>query len=103
MAALAYVVLPVTGLIAFLAGRDTRTRFHGLQAITIGLAWPVALYASSVGPPVAVQVTFVVGALVWFLFLLTALVGKDLRLPGVGRYLELLSATTVERRSTSGS
>lgn len=103
MAALAYVVLPVTGLIAYLAGSDSRTRFHGLQAITIGLAWPVALYAASIGPPVAVQVTFVVGALVWFLFLVTTLAGRDPRLPAIGRYLELLSATTGERRSTSGS
>lgn len=105
MAALAYLLLPVTGLVAYLSGRDPRTRFHGLQAITIGLLWPVALYAASIGPPIGVQVVFVVGFVTWAAFLVATLMGRDPRLPGLGHRLEVLSVGSVrdERRSTSGS
>ena len=103
MATLAYVGLPLTGLIAYLTGRDRRSRWHGLQAITIGLVWPVALYAASIGPAVAVQVTFVIGALVWLVFLVATMIGRDPRLPGIGHYLEMLAVSRDARRNTSGS
>ena len=95
MAALAYLLLPVTGLIAFLTGRNGRVRAHGLQAIVIGLLWPVALYAAALGPPVAVQAVFAVGLLVWLAFLVATALGRDPRLPIVGtRLFELATAGT---------
>ena len=105
MAALAYLLLPVTGLVAYLTGRDLRTRFHGLQAITIGLLWPVAMYAASIGPPVAVQVVFGIGFVTWAGFLIATLAGRDPRLPGLAHRLEVLSVASsrAERRSTSGN
>ncbi|MEA2446774.1 MAG: hypothetical protein QOK47_411, partial [Actinomycetota bacterium] len=45
MAALAYLLPPVTGLIAFLFAIDPRLRFHGLQSVALGAVWPVAIYA----------------------------------------------------------
>jgi uncharacterized membrane protein len=87
MAAFAYLVLPVTGLVAYLTGRDQRTRAHGLQAISIGLLWPVCLYVAALGPAVAVQIVFVIGTLVWLAFLLLTLFGRDPWLPIVGRKL----------------
>ena len=105
MAAFAYVLLPITGLVAYLTGADGRARFHGLQAIAIGLLWPVALYIAALGPAVAVQAVFVVGALVWFGFLVATLLGRDPRLPLIGRSLERLAVlgSRDERRSTSGT
>ena len=105
MAAFAYLLLPVSGLIAFLTGRDARSRFHGLQAITLGLVWPIVLYAAALGPAVAVQVVFAAGAVVWVAFLVTTMFGRNPRIPALGSYLESLSAvgTKDERRSTSGS
>ena len=103
-ASLAYLLLPVTGLVAYLKGLEPRTRFHGLQAIVLGLVWPVALYAMALGPPVAVQLTFAVGFLVWLAFLGLTAVGRDPRIPYVGALLERLASTGIrdERRSTSG-
>ena len=91
MAALAYLLLPVTGLLAYLTGRDRRTRAHGLQAISIGLLWPVCLYVAALGPAVAVQVVFVIFTLVWLAFLLLTLLGRDPWLPIVGRKLAALA------------
>ena len=105
MAAFAYVLLPVSGLIAYLMARDARGRTHGLQAITIGVVWPVLLYAAALGPAFAVQAVFVAGTLVWLAFLLLALIGRDPRLPWVGRRLERAATAGVrdEPRSTSGT
>ena len=104
-AGLAYLLLPVTGLVAYLTGREPRTRFHGLQAIVLGLLWPVALYAIGLGPAVAVQVTFAVGFLTWLWFLILTMLGRDPRLPLVARLLERLAATRIRGapRSTSGN
>lgn len=111
MAAFAYLLLPVTGLVAYLTGRDQRTRTHGLQALAIGLLWPVCLYVAALGPAVAAQVVFVTFTLVWLAFLLLTLVGRDPRLPIVGTTLAALAevgtreeaGTKDELRSTSGS
>ena len=88
MAALAYVLLPVSGLIAYLKGRSARMRWHGLQAIALGLSWPAALYACTYLTPGATQVCAAAGAIVWIGFLAAAGLGADPRIPIAGRYLE---------------
>ena len=105
MAAFAYLFLPVSGLLAYLTGREPRVRFHGLQAIVLGLLWPVALYAASIGPSVIVQIVFVVGALAWAGFLIATFIGRDPRLPGVAQHLETLATTSFRDvpRNTSDS
>ena len=105
MAAFAYVLPPVTGLIAYLSARDERGRMHGLQAITIGVVWPVLLYAAALGPPVAVQAIFVAGALVWLGFLVLALFGRDPVIPLIGKKLRAAAALSVKDapRNTSGT
>ena len=105
MAAFAYLLLPVTGLVAYLTGRDQRTRTHGLQAISIGLLWPLSLYAASLGPAAAVQIVFAFFTLVWLALLLLTLFGRDPSIPIVGKRLAALAELGVKdgRRSTSGS
>ena len=83
VAALAYVLLPLSGLIAFLTAGSARVRFHGLQAIAVGLVWPLLLYAGSLFSPVAARIAFAVGAVVWVVLLGGTLMGKDPKLPGV--------------------
>ena len=83
MAALAYVLLPLSGLIAFLTAEDARVRFHGLQAIALGLLWPVLLYVAAAASERITQAVFGLGLAVWLGYLLGTLVGKDPRLPGV--------------------
>lgn len=87
MPAAAYLLLPVSGLVAYLLGADRRMRFHGLQAIALGLAWALGLYAGSAISPAATRVVFVLGALSWFVLIIGAAVGKDPRLPLVGKPL----------------
>jgi uncharacterized membrane protein len=105
MAAFAYLLLPVTGLIAYLTGHDTRARTHGLQAIVVGLVWPLCLYVAAFGPAVAVQITFGVGAVVWLGLLVLTLFGRDPVLPVIGGPLSALAETGTkdEPRSTSGN
>ena len=92
MAALAYVLLPVSGLIAYLKGSSPRIRFHGLQAILLGLLWPLALYACAYVSPGATQACFAVGAVVWVLFAGAAAFGADPRVPLVGGSLRRAAA-----------
>ena len=92
MAALAYALLPVTGLVAYLTGRDPRSRAHGLQAIVIGLLWPLSLYVAALGPSVAVQIVFGLWAVVWLGFLVATALGRDPRLPVVGSFLFVVAA-----------
>ena len=87
-AGLAYLLLPVTGLLASSLGHSPRTRFHGAQAIVIGVLWPLALWGASAVSPSATKVVFLVGALVWLGFMFLALFGADPRLPILGRALE---------------
>ena len=89
MAALAYLLLPVTGLLAYMSGTTVRERWHGLQAIALGLVWPCALYAGSWLSPSVTQVVFVVGAGAWLLFLFGTLAGKDPAIPVIGRVQEV--------------
>jgi uncharacterized membrane protein len=84
VAALAYVLLPVTGLVAYLKGSSQRARFHGLQAIAIGLLWPVALYACTYAGPGATQAAFALGGIAWLAWLVLAAFGLNPRLPLLG-------------------
>jgi uncharacterized membrane protein len=92
MAAFAYVLLPLTGVIAFLVGSSERVRFHGLQAIALGLVWGVAAYAASaIAAPLTIGV-FAIGAIVWAGLIVTTLLGRDLTLPG-GRVLRAIAGS----------
>lgn len=92
MAALAYLFLPVSGLAAYLLSNTARVRIHGLQAITVGAAWPAAIYAASAVSAVATRIVFVAGALTWIALLVATALGKDPRLPLIGRHLERAAA-----------
>ncbi|MGI8775062.1 MAG: hypothetical protein ACR2KQ_08650 [Actinomycetota bacterium] len=87
MAALAYLLLPVSGLIAFLFSSDPRVSFHGVQAIVFGTLWAVTLYGASVASPVVTQVVAVLGVVVWLILLVGAAAGRDPALPGLRRMI----------------
>lgn len=87
MAALSYLLLPISGLIAYFSGASQRVRFHGLQAILLGLLWPVTLYVASYVSPEVTFIASCIGALVWLVMLLGTAAGRDPRLPLVGRGL----------------
>jgi uncharacterized membrane protein len=91
VAALAYVLLPITGLIAFLKGSTARIRFHGLQAILFGAAWAVFLYAATWTTPVVTQVVFAAGLLLWMALMVAAAFGRDIVLPIAGGPLRSLA------------
>ena len=90
MAALAYLLPPLSGLLAYSMGRDQRVRFHGLQAVVFGFLWPTAIYAGSLMGPTGTRVMFALGALIWVALFGLAALGRDPRLPG-GRRLRSLS------------
>lgn len=92
MAALAYLLPPLTGLIAYFKSSSSRGRFHGLQSVMFGLAWPAVLYLCSAWTPGATQVAFFAGAAVWLLLLVITAFGADPRVPGTGGLLRRLSA-----------
>ena len=95
MAALAYVAPPVTGLIAFLTAADARVRFHGLQSIVFGAAWPAGIYLGAALLPAITRVVFLVGAVIWVVLLVSTAAGRDLGLPGLkGRLRSLASYST---------
>jgi uncharacterized membrane protein len=87
MAALAYLLLPVTGLIAYFNSSSARVRFHGLQAITLGALWPLAIYGASSISARAGLIAWAAGALVWLGFMVPAALGLDPRIPLAGAYL----------------
>jgi uncharacterized membrane protein len=95
VAAFAYVLLPVSGLIAYLKGATARTRFHGLQAIVFGAVWPVLLFAATWTTPLVTQVVGAAGALLWIALVVTTAVGRDLQLPLVGGSLRTAAQTRV--------
>jgi uncharacterized membrane protein len=88
VAVLAYLLLPISGLAAYLLGRDARIRFHGLQAIALGLVWALSLYGASALSPRATRVVFGVGAAAWLGLIVAVALGRRARLPLVGRSLE---------------
>lgn len=91
MAGLAYLLLPVTGLVAYFSGRTPRVRWHGLQAIVLGALWPALLYLAGTASDSLVLPVAAGGAAVWLLFLLAALVGRDPSLPWLGPKLRELA------------
>ncbi len=88
MAALSYLLLPITGLLSLTLGSEARTRFHGLQAIVFGLVWAVALYGGAEATPAVTKAVFAVGATVWLGLLVTTALGRDPTLPGIGPVLQ---------------
>ena len=90
MAALAYLLPPLSGLLVYSMDRDQRARFHGLQAVVFGFLWPAAIYAGSLAGPTGTRIVFAVGALIWVAFFGATALGRDPRLPG-GRWLRSLS------------
>ncbi|MBA3630656.1 MAG: hypothetical protein H0W55_13475 [Actinobacteria bacterium] len=88
MAALAYLLLPISGGIAYFAADSPRVRLHGLQAALLGALWPAALYAGTRVSPGVTQAVFVVMGVIWIVVMASAAVGKDLWLPGLGRLLD---------------
>jgi len=92
VAALSYLLLPLTGLLALGLGSETRTRFHGLQAIVFGLVWALALYAGSAVSASATKVVFAVGAASWLFLFGATLAGRNPKLPGIGAVLERAAA-----------
>ena len=91
MAAFAYLLLPVTGLLAFFSGRTPRARWHGLQAIVLGALWPALLYLASALNESLVLPVAAGGAAVWLLVLAGAALGKDPSLPWLGPKLRELA------------
>jgi uncharacterized membrane protein len=88
VAALVYLLLPLSGLAAYLLGGDQRIRFHGLQAIALGLLWAVALVAASALSPRTTKFVFGAGALLWLGLMVGAALGRSARIPFLGRALE---------------
>jgi uncharacterized membrane protein len=84
VAALAYLLLPISGLIAYLKGTSPRLRFHGLQAIVFGALWAVVLYAATWTTPVVTQVVFAAGLVLWIVLIAGAALGRDIELPIAG-------------------
>ena len=87
MAALAYLLPPLSGLVAYLLAADARVRFHGLQSIVFGAAWVVLVYLGAVFSPGFTRVAFGVGGLVWLALLGTTASGFDVGLPGIAERL----------------
>lgn len=84
MAALAYVLLPVTGMVAFFSQAQGRVRFHGAQAVAFGLVWSIALYGGSAISVKLTQLVFLLGALTWLGLIVITAIGRDVRLPVIG-------------------
>lgn len=91
MAALAYLLPPLSGLVAYFSRGDARLRFHGLQSVVLGVAWPAALYLASALSPDATIFALLLGTGAWLVLLFGAALGKDPRLPG-GRFLQSAAA-----------
>jgi uncharacterized membrane protein len=92
MAALAYVLPPLSGLVAYAVGTSSRMRLHGLQAIALGAAWPAALFVASWVSPWLTRVVFAVGALTWIALIVLTAAGRDPGLPGLKGLLQRAAA-----------
>ena len=88
MAALAYVLLPLSGAIAYFVSDSRRVRFHGFQAILYGIVWPGALYAASAISSAVTAAVGIAGAAGWLLLIALAGVGMDPRFPGAKKLFE---------------
>lgn len=92
MATLAYVLLPVTGMLSYFFGKDARARLHGLQAVVLGTVWPLALYGASAIGAATTRLVFLGGAAVWLVFLVGTAIGRDPAVPGLRSSLRRLAA-----------
>ncbi|MCA1702231.1 MAG: hypothetical protein LC808_02750 [Actinobacteria bacterium] len=101
MAALAYVLLPISGMLAYFSWASSRVRFHGAQAVAVGLAWSVLLYAGSFLSAVLTQVVFVIGILVWLGLIITTALGRDVYLPFIGRACAQAVGLTLDDHSST--
>jgi uncharacterized membrane protein len=81
MAALAYLLPPLSGMIAFFGSGSERVRLHGLQSVVLGAVWPAAMYAASLAGPAGTRTAFAVGALVWIAMIVVTAFGRDLIVP----------------------
>ena len=88
MPAFAYLLPPVTGLVAYLLGSSARARRHGLQSVVLGVLWPAALLLASALSSGLVLPLFGAGLLVWLVLLTATAAGANLHLPGTGALLE---------------
>ena len=102
MAGVAYLLLPITGAIAYFTGADARTRFHGLQAILLGVAWPLALILCSKITPGATQIAAAAGGLVWLTFTALAALGLDPAIPFIARPLRRMAEDDPAGRTEAG-
>lgn len=87
MATLAYLFPPLTGLAVYFVATSPRERFHGLQAIALGLLAAVSLYAASAISSDLTPFVFALWVLVWLILIVTSLLGRDARVPLLGRLL----------------
>jgi len=91
MPALAYLLPPVTGLVAYLLGSSARARRHGLQSVVFGVLWPAALLVASALDSGLALPLFGAGVVVWLVLLVATAAGADLHLPGTAGLLERAS------------
>jgi uncharacterized membrane protein len=88
VATLAYLFPPLTGLAVYFVATSSRERFHGLQAITLGLLAAISLYAASAVSATITPFVFAFWVVVWLALIVTSLLGKDVRIPLLGRLLQ---------------
>jgi uncharacterized membrane protein len=88
VAGLAYLLLPISGAIAYFAGRTPRVRLHGLQATLLGAMWPAAMYAGARISPGVTQAAALIMGVIWLVVMFSAAAGKDLWFPGLARLLD---------------
>ena len=100
MAALAYLLLPLSGIVVVLRARSERHRFHGLQAIALGLIWAVALYATALVSVGLTQAAWMVGAGAWLALLVATAAGRDPRIPLVGAALRRVARSWEDESDT---
>ncbi len=63
-----------------------------MQAITVGLLWPLGLYLGSFVSPVVTQVVFGAGVVSWIVLLFGTAAGRDPRIPMIGGWLWRLAS-----------
>jgi uncharacterized membrane protein len=88
VATLAYLFPPITGLAVYLVAPSERERFHGLQAIGLGLLAAISLYGASAISGGLTPFVFAFWVFVWLGLILATVMGKDPRIPLLGGVLK---------------
>jgi uncharacterized membrane protein len=88
VAVLAYLFPPLTGLAVYLTASSPRERFHGLQAIALGLLAAATLYLASAISSGLTPFAFGFWLVVWIFLVVASLMGKDPRIPVIGGLLK---------------